>query len=662
MAFRSVLVANRGEIAVRVIRTLRAMGIRSVAVFTDADAGALHARVADSAVGIGPSDAYLDVDAVVSAAVRSGADALHPGYGFLSENPALAEACREAGVVFIGPPPEAIRAMGDKINAKELVSSAGVPVVPGLSGRSLDDAGLADAAIGIGLPVLLKPSAGGGGKGMRRVDSPDQLRPSIEAARREAMSAFGDGTLLVERYLPSPRHIEIQVIADTHGNVVALGERECTLQRRHQKIVEEAPSPVLDPATRAAMEGAAVAAARACGYSGAGTVEFIVAGDKPHEFYFMEMNTRLQVEHPVTELVRGLDLVEWQVRVATGERLPWSDPPPARGHAIEARLYAEDPAHGFLPSTGTVVALREPSGEGVRVDSALYPGTVIGVDYDPMLAKVIAWGATRQEAITRLREALRTTVVAGLRTNVGFLVRLLDHPDVVAGNLDTGLVDRTLGELITRPDAGRIVAVAALIHDAERSAASDHSDPWQILDGWRLSGPVPRRSRWSLDGQETEVKLSGDPLRAATVSWGHSGPAQARLWLDGAADPSTAMVEIDGDSETYVWAAEAGVIWLSTGGDTWAVEQVTEAVGAARGGPTGGGSVTSPMPGTVLAVHVGEGAEVKRGDPIVTVEAMKMEHTVTAPADATVVRVLVSAGQAVALGELLAELEGADDE
>ncbi|MGH9058555.1 MAG: acetyl-CoA carboxylase biotin carboxylase subunit, partial [Acidimicrobiales bacterium] len=439
--FTSVLVANRGEIAVRIFRTLRALGIRSIGVHTDADAGARHVGDADTAVRI---DSYLDIAGVVDAAVASGAEAVHPGYGFLSENAGLARAVTEAGLVWIGPPASAIDLMGDKIRAKQTVSAAGVPVVPGRNQPGLSDAELIDAAVEVGLPVLLKPSAGGGGKGMRRVDDPDALAAEIASARREARGAFGDDTLLVERWVTRPRHIEVQVFADRHGSVIHLGERECSLQRRHQKIVEEAPSPLIDPATRARIGASAVDAARACGYEGAGTVEFIVSADHPDEYFFMEMNTRLQVEHPVTEAVTHTDLVAWQLAVAAGEPLPLrQDQVRLDGHAIEARVYAEDPARGFLPAAGTVVRLVEPTDRPhVRIDSGLAEGTVVGTTYDPMLAKVIAWGPDRAAALARLDGALAETAVLGVTTNVGFLRGLLASPDVVAGRLDTELVER----------------------------------------------------------------------------------------------------------------------------------------------------------------------------------------------------------------------------
>ena len=437
--FTRILVANRGEIAVRVIRTLKAMGIESVAVYSDADAGARHVVEADVAVRIGPAPArqsYLDIDAVVDAAVRTGAQAVHPGYGFLSENADFAAALAAAGVVFIGPPTAAIRTMGDKIAAKNAVSAFGVPVVPGIAEPGLSDAALIAAAEKVGYPVLVKPSAGGGGKGMRRVDDAAELPAALATARREAASAFGDDTLFLERFVLRPRHIEVQVLADGQGTVLHLGERECSLQRRHQKVIEEAPSPLLDPATRARIGAAACDTARSVDYVGAGTVEFIVSADAPDEFFFMECNTRLQVEHPVTELVTGWDLVEWQIRIAAGERLRQTqDDIVMRGHAIEARLYAEDPAAGFLPTGGPVLAVTEPAGPGVRIDSGLTAGMTVGSDYDPMLAKVIAHAGDRSEALRRLDRALAGTAVLGVGTNAEFLRFVLADADVTAGRL-----------------------------------------------------------------------------------------------------------------------------------------------------------------------------------------------------------------------------------
>ncbi|MDP9435294.1 MAG: ATP-grasp domain-containing protein, partial [Actinomycetota bacterium] len=450
--FDTVLIANRGEIAVRVARTLRRLGVRSVAVFSDADAQSRHVREADVAVRLGPAPAresYLAVERLLDAAARTGAQAVHPGYGFLAENTTFARACADAGLVFVGPPAHAVEVMGDKIRAKQTVSAAGVPVVPGRSEPGLTDADLVAAAAEVGYPVLVKPSAGGGGKGMRLVSDAADLPAALVSARREAAASFGDDTLFLERFVLRPRHVEVQVLADTHGTVVHLGERECSLQRRHQKVVEEAPSPLLTPSDRARYGAIAVEAARAVGYTGAGTVEFIVSADAPDAPYFMEMNTRLQVEHPVTELVTGLDLVEQQLRVAAGEPLAFGqDDVRLTGHAVEARVYAEDPARGFLPTGGTTLLLREPSGDGVRVDSALREGAPVGTTYDPMLAKVVAWGPDRAAALARLDRALADTVVLGVGTNTGFLRALLAQDDVRAGRLDTGLVERELERLV----------------------------------------------------------------------------------------------------------------------------------------------------------------------------------------------------------------------
>jgi acetyl-CoA/propionyl-CoA carboxylase biotin carboxyl carrier protein len=544
--------------------------------------------------------------------------------------------------------------MGDKINAKQLVSAAGVPVVPGRDGRSLDDDALAVAAAEIGLPILLKPSAGGGGKGMRRVDHVDDLAPAIAAARREAVAAFGDGTLLLERFVERPRHIEVQVLADSHGHVVALGERECSLQRRHQKIVEESPSPVLDAEARVAMESAAISAAKACGYVNAGTVEFIVSANRPDEFFFMEMNTRLQVEHPVTEMVRNLDLVEWQLRVAAGERLPWTDQdsvPPAKGHAVEARLYAEDPARGFLPATGTVRGYREPASVGVRVDSGINLGSEIGTGYDPMLAKVIAWGSDREQALRRLRAALAGTSVVGVTTNVGFLGRLLGHPAVVAGELDTGLVDRVLETVARPPDDRWVSAAAALLLELRNSDPG--AGPWELADGWRVSGPAARRSKWKVGDEPVEVTVTGALNSGFTADWGE-GPVDLRAGVD----CDRLLLEIGGARRTLGFAAAGDRVWFSYNGDSWEVLRQRETVDHAGPAGTGPGPVNSPMPGTVLAVHVQEGDAVRAGQPLVTVEAMKMEHVVSSPVDGTVGRLLVAAGQSVSLGQSLAEVIG----
>ncbi len=657
--FETVLVANRGEIAVRIMRTLRALGIRSVAVYSDADAGALHVAIADVAVRIGPAPAresYLSVEAVIAAALESGAQAIHPGYGFLSENPALAEACVANGIVFVGPPVSAIEAMGDKIAAKATVSAAGVPVVPGSSGAGLDDAALSEAARAVGFPVLLKPSAGGGGKGMRLVEEEQQLAPAIESARREARGAFGDDTLLVERFVRNPRHIEIQVLADTYGNVIHLGERECSLQRRHQKIVEEAPSPLLSVEVRAAMGAQAVEAARACGYTSAGTVEFIVSADRPDEFFFMEMNTRLQVEHPVTEMVYGVDLVEQQLRIAAGERLTLvQDALQPRGHAIETRIYAEDPSRGFLPTGGVVHGLTEPVGDGVRFDSGIAVGSLIGSDYDPMLAKLIAWGDDRALALHRLDHALAETAVLGVTTNVGFLRRLLADADVQAGALDTGLVERKLDELTASEVPDAVLAVAAI---APLVPPVTSHDPWSRLTGWRHGGPTVIRRELDLAGRgRLEVRVRA-PVSGNAWSLERPDGAERRVELTAEGASGRLRVTIDGRAHRVETASAGPTTYLATGGEAWTVHEVSQrGAGGDAGRGHDDGTVRSPMPGTVIAVPVATGEAVTRGQTVAIVEAMKMEHTLTAPFDGEVTAVHVAAGSSVALDQPLVEVQ-----
>ncbi len=654
--FGSVLVANRGEIAVRVMRTLRRMGIRAVAVYSDADADAAHVLDADLAVHLGPAPAaesYLSVERVVAAAVRSGADAIHPGYGFLAENVALAEACADAGLVWIGPPPAAIEAMGDKINAKRTVAAAGVPVVPGRDEPGLSDTELADAALAVGLPVLLKPSAGGGGKGMRRVDAAADLPEAIAAARREAMGAFGDDTLLVERFVPRPRHIEVQVFADTHGNTIHLGERECSLQRRHQKIVEESPSALVDPELREAMGASAVDAARACGYVGAGTVELLVSANRPDEYFFMEMNTRLQVEHPVTEMVTGLDLVEWQLRVAAGERLPLSqDQVRFRGHAVEARVYAEDTARGFLPASGPVLLVASASDPQVRVDSGLRAGTQVTTYYDPLLAKVVAWGSGRSEALARLDATLAGTTILGVTTNVAFLRRLLALPEIMAADLDTELVERRADALAAPVPPDGVVAAAGLLLLATTSPTG--TDPWDAPGGWRVGAPAPTVVELRLGSDPYTVSVTG-PVSDAVVRVGGCDAVLAALELTG----DTAGFTWDGVRRSFRWAADGSTCWLGSEGQAWVIRPAAReagiGAGAGRAGP-----VSSPMPGTVLAVHVSAGDGVSAGQALFSVEAMKMEHTVRAPLDATVAEVRVHAGQQVALDQTLAVLAARD--
>ncbi|MEU5751438.1 acetyl-CoA carboxylase biotin carboxylase subunit [Streptomyces sp. NPDC047829] len=632
--FDTVLVANRGEIAVRVVRTLRALGVRSVAVFSDADADARHVREADEAVRIGPAPAaesYLSVERLLEAAARTGARAVHPGYGFLAENAAFARACEEAGLVFIGPPADAIALMGDKIRAKETVKAAGVPVVPGSSGSGLTDGQLAEAAREIGMPVLLKPSAGGGGKGMRLVRDAAALADEIAAARREARASFGDDTLLVERWIDRPRHIEIQVLADGHGNVVHLDERECSLQRRHQKIIEEAPSVLLDEATRAAMGEAAVQAARSCGYRGAGTVEFIVPGGDPSQYYFMEMNTRLQVEHPVTELVTGLDLVEWQLRVAAGEPLGFTQADVRlTGHAVEARLCAEDPSRGFLPSGGTVLRLHEPQGDGVRTDSGLSEGSEVGSLYDPMLSKVIAYGPDRATALRRLRAALAGTVTLGVQTNAGFLRRLLAHPAVVAGELDTGLVEREVDGLVPTGVPEEVYEAAAAVRlDALRPRGDGWIDPFSVPSGWRTGG---------------EPRPVAFPLRV-TDPVEHTPRGTHTVTED------RVSVTLDGVRHTFHRAAD----WLGRDGDAWHVRDHDPVAASLTGAAhAGADSLTAPMPGTVTVVKVAVGDEVAAGQSLLVVEAMKMEHVISAPHAGTVAELDVAPGTTVAMDQVLA--------
>ncbi|WP_081317354.1 ATP-binding protein [Microbacterium testaceum] len=649
--FSTVLIANRGEIACRIIRTLRRLGIRSVAVYSDADAGARHVHLADVAVRLGPAPAarsYLDVDAVIRAARETGAEAIHPAYGFLAENAAFAQACEEAGIVFIGPSAEAIRVMGDKISAKHAVEARGVPTVPGVARAGMTDDELIAAGADVGYPLLIKPSAGGGGKGMHVVEAPGALAGAIAAARREAAASFGDDTLFLERYVRAPRHIEVQVLADAHGGVVHLGERECSLQRRHQKVIEEAPSPLLDAETRARIGRAACETARSVDYRGAGTVEFIVSAEAPEEFFFMEMNTRLQVEHPVTEEVTGLDLVEQQLRIAAGEPLTLTqDAVSLTGHAIEARVYAEDPASGFLPTGGHVVRVRHPGGEGIRVDTALEDGLDVSVDYDPMLAKIIAWGPDRESARRRLVAALGDTAVFGFATNVEFLRRLLELPDVVAGALDTGLIARELEGLTTEEVDERALAEAALILDATASRARE---PWRRRDGWRLGTPAPRRYRLALGGEQRTVEVTGTGETLAVVAPTQPGEREsARIARH---DDGLVSVTLDGRTRTLAAEVDADGAWIARGGAVRRVE-VVRAVHRADAAADADPQLVSPMPGTVVMVHVADGATVGVGDAVLAVEAMKMEHVVRSSVAGTV-RLQAAVGDVVARGQALA--------
>ncbi|WP_109209513.1 MULTISPECIES: biotin carboxylase N-terminal domain-containing protein [Microbacterium] len=670
-AFDTVLVANRGEIARRVIRTLQRLGIRAVAVYSDADAGAPHVREADEAVRIGPAAAaqsYLDIDAVVAAAVESGAQAVHPGYGFLSENVAFARACAEAGIVFIGPGQRALEVMGDKIRAKEHVASHDVPTVPGFSAAAMTDAAISASAERTGFPLLVKPSAGGGGKGMQVVRSAADLPDALATARRVAAAAFGDDTLLLERLIERPRHIEVQVLADAHGAVVHLGERECTLQRRHQKVVEEAPSPVIDAETRERLGAAACAAAASVDYRGAGTVEFLVAADRPGEFFFIEMNTRLQVEHPVTELVTGFDLVEQQLRIAAGEPLAFAqDDVRLEGHAIEARVYAEAPERGFLPATGEVLAWRP--AHGVRTDSAVETASVVTADYDPMIAKVIAHGADRADALARLDEALAETVMLGVDTNIGFLRELLAQDGVRTGDMDTGLIDRMPPFTAPEPDAAALRAAATVVLRRRETAGSrrDRTSPtdadhafgeearrgragtaWRALPGWRAGAPaVPATASFETPDGRILVSAAGESGPAVGV-----GASAATARPLGAALPPGTSAAADTD----------GWLWVHVDGATHRLRPLTRRAAMERrlaarerAAAASDPELRAPMPGAVVAVHVADGAEVATGDRIVTIEAMKMEHPVLAPHDGTV-RVDVVVGDQVRRDQVLAHV------
>ena len=658
--FRRVLVANRGEIALRIMRTLRAMGISPAAVYSDPDAAAPHVGAADIAVHIGPAPAaqsYLSVARIIEAAHRVGAQAIHPGYGFLSENPALARACAEAGIVFIGPPASAIEAMGDKISARHIVASHGVAVVPGCDDPGLEPGAARAAALSVGLPVLLKPSAGGGGKGMRLVTEIDQLDDEIAAARREARRSFGDETMLIEHYVAAPRHIEIQVAADAFGNVVHLGERECSLQRRHQKIIEESPSPFVSEAMRDAMGAQACAAARACGYTNIGTVEMIVSAQRPDEFFFMEMNTRLQVEHAVTEMVHDIDLVEWQIRIAAGQSLPLTQQQLApHGHAIEARVYAEDPARGFLPTGGHILALHEPHGPGVRVDSGMRAGLTVGSDYDPMLAKIICHAPDRLGALARLDAALGDTAVLGVTTNIAFLRELLADPDVVAGRLDTELVERVHGSPIGQPAPTAAIAAAAVLS----LGRTGKGDPWDEVDGWRFGGHASISMRVGPPDNEQLVSLHRGPDRwSVRIDDGEPFEAIVERVNDAgardAADRDAAdrvAVSVDGCVERFVVATadDDSVWWLGAGGSAWRLPVQHRWQSAQRSSLDAvDGMVTSPMPGTVLEVRFAVGDHVQSGATVATVEAMKMEHRLLARATGTVAEVFATAGQTVAL-------------
>jgi 3-methylcrotonyl-CoA carboxylase alpha subunit len=656
--FGKILIANRGEIACRVIRTARRLGVRSVAVYSDADRNASHVRAADEARRIGPpaaAESYLNGDAILAAARESGAEAIHPGYGFLAENAAFAQACQRAKLVFIGPSPEAIAAMGDKSAAKRLMEKAGVPLVPGYHGENQDSAFLEKEAARIGYPVLIKPSAGGGGKGMRVVEEKSAFRSSLEAAKREAKSSFGDERVLIERYLQRPRHIEVQVFGDAHGNAVHLFERDCSVQRRHQKVLEEAPAPGMTPQRRREMGEAAVAAARAIGYSGAGTVEFIAEQDG--RFYFMEMNTRLQVEHPVTEMITGLDLVEWQLRVAAGERLPLlQDELTFSGHAIEARIYAEDPERDFLPATGKLLHLAFPAEtHDVRIDAGVEAGGEITPWYDPMIAKLIVRGPDRDTALATLRRALAETEIAGVTTNVAFLERAVAGRAFAAAELDTGLIERSRAELF--PPRGSVademLAVAAFAElEAEEQAAREHAresgdrySPWHRVDGWRLNE----------ESHHDFVFMDGEARHAVRVRFTDDGQRLLIGARDYRIERDGPLIRLDGRS-FKARAVRDGSQWHVFCNGAYrrlalkAELQAPEDAAAA-------GSLAAPMPGKVIQVMVEAGTRVKKGQPLLILEAMKMEHTITAPADGVVKLINFAAGEQVLEGAELITLE-----
>ncbi len=643
--FAKILIANRGEIACRIIRTARRMGIGTVAVYSEADTQALHVALADEARQIGPPPAresYLDIRSVIAAARDSGAEAVHPGYGFLSENAEFAEACAAAGLVFIGPPAQAIRAMGSKAAAKALMEAHGVPVVPGYHGAGQGDGRLLAEAERLGFPVMIKASAGGGGRGMRIVAGVGEFAGALDGARREAMGAFGDDRMLIERYLAAPRHIEVQVFGDMHDNAVHLSERDCSIQRRHQKIVEEAPAPGLDPAGRAAMGKAALAAARAVGYVGAGTVEFIVPTDK--------------VEHPVTEAVTGIDLVEWQFRVAAGEKLPLRQEEIAlKGHAIEARLYAENPARDFLPSTGTLHFLYLPAGEGVRVDSGVRAGDRVSPFYDPMIAKIIAWGEDRATARARLHRALADTAPLGVTTNLGFLARIVADPDFAAGRVDTGFIERRREAVLAPPGpVPELARAAAALHRllareeaVATPAGADRFSPWAAVAGWRLNLAAAPQSlcfRSQRDGQGWQFGL-GERVVAAEAERGADG----RL-----------LVALDRVRRPVRVLEHGATLAVFAQGESWIIEEVDPLM-PPLGAEAIVGRLTAPMPGRVVQLLVAAGDRVRRGQPMMVVEAMKMEHTIAAPRDGTVAAVHYAPGDLVDEGAEVIALVPVDE-
>ena len=662
--FDKILIANRGEIACRVIKTARRMGIKTVAVYSEADANARHVRMADEAVLIGPAavkESYLVIDKIIGAARQTGAQAIHPGYGFLSENEDFCHACDEAGIVFIGPPVAAIHAMGSKSEAKKIMGAAGVPLTPGYHGDDQDPELLKREADDIGYPVLIKAAAGGGGKGMRLVEKSEDFLDLLGSCKREAISSFGDQHVLIEKYLTRPRHIEIQVFGDTQGNCVYLFERDCSVQRRHQKVLEEAPAPGMTPERRAAMGQAAVDAAKAVGYVGAGTVEFIANQDGT--FYFMEMNTRLQVEHPVTEMITGLDLVEWQLRVASGEPLPLAQEQlQIRGHALEARIYAEDPDKGFLPSTGKLLHLSPPAENlHVRVDTGVEEGDEISPHYDPMIAKLIVWDQNRDRALARMLQALAEYRVAGVSNNISFLSRLTACPAFANADLDTGLIEREKAYLFpeakaTPIEVWQVAALAELLREANRGAAKARRDedplsPWHARDGWRLNASAKRDLIFRLGEEQQTVNVA---YRADGYTLTVNGKSvEARGELN---DRGLLRVELDGMrmDATVVAANEKRHVFFH--GRAWQLSNVDPLHYSGEGGGAEGG-LLAPMPGKVISLIAPVGAAVEKGAPLLILEAMKMEHTINAPAAGTVKAFRFVVGDQVGDGDELVEFE-----
>jgi 3-methylcrotonyl-CoA carboxylase alpha subunit len=655
--FRTLLIANRGEIACRVIRTAKAMGLRTVAVYSEADRDAMHVAMADEAVLLGPArarDSYLNIERVIDAARQSGAEAVHPGYGFLSENAEFAQACADAGLVFVGPTAAMMTAMGSKSGSKMLMEKAGVPLVPGYHGDAQDEATLAKAADKIGFPVLIKASAGGGGRGMRIVGSPSELAAAITSAKREAKAAFGDDRLLIEKFVENPRHIEVQIIGDSHGKLLSLFERECTLQRRHQKVVEEAPSPTLDAAQREAVCAAARKAAAAVNYAGAGTIEFVSDGK---DVFFIEMNTRLQVEHPVTELITGIDLVEWQLRVAFGEKLPLNqDQISFNGHAIEARVYAENPHKNFMPSVGRIRTWRTPDqSNGLRIDAGYREGDAVSPHYDAMLAKVIAWAPTRDAAIERLNRALEETDVRGIVTNIPFLSALLTHPNVRANAIDTGFIERELKRLAPPPaapgDLELCAAVAAILDDEAKAAHAEAHSPWRTA-GWM---PVGRRQRLFAfrDRQGAEQKI--------TLKYGN-GPATLSIDVRDFAFTCSPAVDggfnltLDGMKSHILAVLEGHELYLRTRNGRFELHWV-DPFGGDDEEQIGEDKIVAPLPGTVVALLAEEGAKLEKGAAILTLEVMKMEQTLRAPFAGVLKLIKCKVGDIVQEGVELAEVE-----